>query len=60
MILFFSKSFNSGKAFVKLDFEILLDLNIGPRKLKIIPDKIDENFNPNNLQMINKNIIIKN
>ena len=59
MIFFFSKSFNSGKAFFKLDFEILLDLNIGPRKLKIIHDKIDENFKHNNLQMINKNIIIK-
>ena len=59
MIFFFSKSFSLGKAFVKLDFEILLGLNIGPRKLKIIPDKIDENFNPNNLQTINKNIIIK-
>tara|TARA_X000000368_G_C22772404_1_gene597765 strand:- start:300 stop:473 length:174 start_codon:yes stop_codon:yes gene_type:complete len=41
----------------KLEILILLDLNIGPIIDKSVPDKIEENLKPINLNIKNKNII---
>ena len=57
IILFFSPSFRVGKAFVRFEKLILLDLKKGPRNLKILPDNIEEYFKPKNLKIKNKKII---